>query len=183
MQFTPIQTDRLTLRPCTASDIPGLVPLIGTHDVAVTTLRIPHPYTEADARDYLKMAEDQLATGRGLHLGVFLRDTGAFCGGIGLTINQDHRRAELGYWIGHPYWGKGYATEAAIALVEYGFQHLGLHRIFAGHFAGNSASANVLKKIGMRHEGTERDHILKWGKFIDIEVYAVLSSDWKETHR
>ena len=177
MQFTPIQTERLSLRPCTASDIPALVPLIGAREVAVTTLRIPHPYSEADARDFLQMAEDHLASGRGLQLGIFLRDTGALCGGSGLTINQDHRRAELGYWIGHPYWGKGYATEAAKALVDYGFLTLGLYRIFAGHFAGNTASGNVLRKIGMRHEGTERGHILKWGEFLDLELYGMLASD------
>lgn len=183
MQFTPIQTARLTLRPFTVSDIPELVPLIGAHEVAVTTLRIPHPYSESDAHDFLKMVEDHLAEGRGLHLGIFVRDTGLLCGGIGLTIQQDHRRAELGYWLGVPYWGNGYATEAATALVDYGFRILGLHRIFAGYFAGNRASGNVLKKIGMRHEGTERGHILKWGRFIDIEVHAMLASDWQELRR
>jgi len=183
MPFTPLRTDRLMLRGYEPHDIPALLPLIGTREVATTTLRIPHPYSESDAHDFLRMAEDHLATGRGLHLGIFLRENGALCGGVGLTINNDHRRAELGYWLGVPYWGKGYATEAAKALVDYGFETLNLHRIFAGHFAGNSASANVLKKIGMRHEGIERGHILKWGDFIDIEIYGMILSDWQALRR
>ncbi len=92
-------------------------------------------------------------------------------------IESDHRHAELGYWIGVPYWGNGYATEAATAMVKYGFGTLGLHRIFAGHFTNNPASAGVLRKIGMRHEGCQRAHILKWGKFLDLEMYGMLASD------
>jgi RimJ/RimL family protein N-acetyltransferase len=63
--------------------------------------------------------------------------------------------------------------------VAYGFDTLNLHRIFASHFEGNTASAGVLKKIGMRHEGCQRDHILKWGKFLDSELYAILRSEWR----
>jgi RimJ/RimL family protein N-acetyltransferase len=96
---------------------------------------------------------------------------------VGLRVEPDHRRAELGYWIGVPYWGKGYATEAARALVQYGFETLQLHRIFASHFANNSVSAKVLRKIGMRHEGRQRGHILKWGEFLDIEMYGMVGSD------
>jgi len=78
-------------------------------------------------------------------------------------IEADHRRAELGYWIGVPYWGKGYATEAARSVVNYGFSTLELHRIFASHVPANPASGRVLTKIGMRHEGRLLGHILKWG--------------------
>jgi [ribosomal protein S5]-alanine N-acetyltransferase len=177
MEFAPLHSERLTLRPYTLWDIPRLVPLIGAREVAATTLRIPHPYGESNARDFIALVEDDLSKNRGLHLGVFLRENDALCGGAGLMIEAEHRRAELGYWIGVPHWGKGYATEAATALVKYGFEHLGLHRIFAGHFAGNSASAAVLRKIGMRHEGRQRAHILKWGEFLDLELYGMVASD------
>lgn len=177
MPFTPLQTDRLRLRGYDPSDIPALVPLIGAREVAATTLRIPHPYTEALARDFVALAEEDLATGKCLRLGIFLRDSGALCGGIGLMIEADHRHAELGYWLGVPYWGNGYATEAARAMVTYGFTVLGLHRIYASHFSSNPGSGNILKKIGMRHEGCLRAHILKWGQFIDLEMYGLLASD------
>jgi len=62
-------------------------------------------------------------------------------------------------------------------MLKYGFETLGMHRIFASHFADNPASARVLRKIGMRHEGRQRGHILKWGEFLDIEMYGTVASD------
>ena len=179
MQLLPLQTERLTLRGYESSDIPALVPLIGAREVAATTLRIPHPYTETIARDFITLAKEELATDKCLRLGVFLRESNTLCGGVGLMIEPDHRRAELGYWIGVPYWKNGYATEAAQAVVEYGFRTLGLHRIFASHVPGNPASGGVLRKIGMQHEGRVRGHILKWGEFLDLEMYGMLASDAK----
>jgi RimJ/RimL family protein N-acetyltransferase len=177
MLFTPLQTERLTLRIHALSDIPALKPLIGAREVAATTLRIPHPYTEADAQDFIAGTQEELLNRSGLRLGIVVRESGTLCGGVGLRIEPDHRRAELGYWIGVPYWGKGYATEAATAMVRYGFKTLQLHRILASHFANNVASARVLRKIGMRHEGCQRGHILKWGEFLDIEMYGMVASD------
>jgi [ribosomal protein S5]-alanine N-acetyltransferase len=177
MEFTPLQTERLTLRPYAPSDIPALVPLIGAREVAATTLRIPHPYTEAFARGFIASAEEDLSNGKGLRLGILVRETNSLCGGIGLMIEPDHRHAELGYWIGVPFWKNGYATEAARAVMNHGFTTLGLHRIFATHFRDNLASARVLTKIGMRHEGCQRAHILKWGEFLDVEMYGMLASD------
>jgi [ribosomal protein S5]-alanine N-acetyltransferase len=177
MEFTPLQTDRLTLRLHAPSDIPALMPLIGAREVAATTLRIPHPYTEADAEDFIAGTQEELLNGSGLRLGIVVRESDTLCGGVGLRIEADHHRGELGYWIGVPYWGKGYATEAARAMVEYGFETLQLHRIFASHVADNLASVRVLRKIGMRHEGRQRGHILKWGEFVDIEMYGMVASD------
>ena len=181
MLFTPLQTDRLTLRPYSLSYIPALLPLIGAREVAATTLRIPHPYTDSDARNFIAGTQESLLGGSELRLGIVWRESGALCGGVGLRIEADHRRAELGYWIGVPYWGKGYATEASRALVDYGFGTLGLRRIFASHFANNPASARVLRKIGMRHEGSLRAHVLKWGEFIDLEMYGMVGSDVERT--
>jgi len=174
MVFTPLQTVRLTLRIYALSDIPALLPLIGAPEVAATTLRIPHPYTESDAQEFIAITHEDHSSGSGLHLGIALRETGALCGGVGLRIEANHRRAELGYWIGVPYWGNGYATEAARTVVNYGFGTLGLHRIFASHFANNPASARVLRKIGMHHEGSLRAHVLKWGEFLDLEMYGMV---------
>jgi RimJ/RimL family protein N-acetyltransferase len=177
MEFTPLQTERLTLRTSALSDIPALLPLKGAREVAATTLRIPHPYTESDARDFIARTQEGLLSGSALLLAIVLRERDMLCGGVGLRIEADHRRAELGYWIGVPYWGNGYATEAAKAVLKYGFGTLELHRIFASHFADNPASARVLQKIGMRHEGRLRAHVLKWGEFLDLEMYGMLASD------
>lgn len=181
MLSLPLQTPRLTLRPYTLADIPALVPLIGAREVAATTLRIPHPYTEDLAREFIALAEKDQASGQCVRCGIILRQTGELCGGVGLQVEADHRRAELGYWIGVPYWGNGYATEAAMAMVKYGFETLELQRVFASYFPGNAASGRVLQKIGMRREGYLRAHILKWGEFMDLEMYGMLAADWKRS--
>jgi ribosomal-protein-alanine N-acetyltransferase len=183
MEFLPLQTERLTLRGYMLSDIPAMLPLISAREVAATTLRIPHPYTEAYAQDFIATAQKDIASGNCLRVAIVLRESAIFCGGIGLMIEPDHARAELGYWIGVPYWGNGYATEAARAVVNYGFGSLGLQRIFASHVTHNAASGGVLRKIGMRYEGKMRAHILKWGKFQDLEMYGMLASDAKAQPR
>ena len=92
-----------------------------------------------------------------------------------------HDSAELGYWIGVPYWGNGYATEAAREMLDYGFETLKLNRIFASHFKPNAASGRILRKLGMLHEGCQREHIRKWDQFIDSELYGMLRRDWENS--
>ncbi len=170
-----LETERLRLRSYTEADITELLPLIGTREVAATTLRIAHPYTEQDARGFLEMAKDPDK----IWLAIALRVDGRQIGGIGLRVDQQHRHAELGYWLGLPYWGKGYATEAAREMLRYGFEDLHLHRIFASHFKHNPVSGRILKKIGMRYEGCQREHLLKWGQFADSELYSILRREWE----
>lgn len=169
-----LKTSRLLLRPLTEADIADLVPLIGAREVAATTLRIPHPYEEKHAREFLASAAKE----NELRLAITLQQDGRLCGGIGLHPDLQHQHAELGYWIAVPYWRNGYATEAASAVVRHGFEQIRLNRIFATHFQGNEASGNVLRKIGMKHEGCMRQHILKWGKLIDVEFYSILREEW-----
>ena len=94
-------------------------------------------------------------------------------------MKPEHDHAELGYWIGVPYWGAGYATEGARAVMQFGFETLSLNRIFASHFSRNPASGRVLQKIGMRYEGTLRRHLKKWDEYIDLECYGVLRSEFQ----
>jgi ribosomal-protein-alanine N-acetyltransferase len=168
-----IQTHRLTLNHFCETDIPELVPLIGAPEVAANTLRIPHPYEERHAREFLA----SVAKENELRLAIRRRSDGRICGGIGLHPEMQHQRAELGYWIGVPYWGNGYATEAARAVVRHGFEQFNLNRIFASHFKDNDASGKILRKIGMKHEGCMRQAILKWGKFVDVEMYSILRAE------
>jgi len=168
-------TKRLSIRPYSDADIPELLPLIGTREVAATTLRIAHPYTEQDARAFLELSKEP---GK-MWLAITLLADERQIGGIGLRIEDQHRHAELGYWLGVSYWGQGYATEAAQAMLRYGFQDLKLHRIFATHFKHNPASGSILKKIGMSYEGCQRGHLLKWGQFVDSEMYGLLRHEWE----
>lgn len=165
-----LETGRLRIRPYSQADIPELLPLIGSHEVAATTLRIAHPYTEQDARAFLELVKEPDK----LWLAITLRADGRQIGGIGLRLERQHQHAELGYWLGVPYWGRGYATEAAREVLRYGFEDLGLHRIFASHFKHNPASGTILKKLGMRYEGCQREHLRKWDQFVDSELYGIL---------
>lgn len=162
------------MRAYREADIPELVPLIGTREVAATTGRIPHPYTVEDAREFLST----IASDGEVRFALTLRESGRLIGGIGLRIVEPLQHAELGYWLGVPYWGKGYGTEAAREMLRYGFEVLKLHRIWATHFTSNPASGRILKKIGMRHEGCQRQHFRKWDQFVDLELYGILRDEW-----
>ena len=176
-----LETARLRLRPYCDEDIAELLPLIGTREVAATTLRIAHPYTEQDARDFLLLAQEPgkvwlAITLRGSESQIDRRQIG----GIGLRIDSSHQHAELGYWLGVQYWGQGYATEAAREMLRYGFEDLGLHRIYASHFKQNPASGNILRKLGMQYEGCQREHLRKWDQFVDSELYGILRREWQQ---
>jgi RimJ/RimL family protein N-acetyltransferase len=170
-----LETARLKLRPYSESDIADLLPLIGTREVAATTLRIAHPYTEQDARSFLALTEQPDK----IWLAITLRSDARQIGGVGLRVDDEHQHAELGYWLGVSHWGQGYATEAATEMLRYGFESLKLHRIFASHFGHNPASGRILAKLGMRHEGCQREHIRKWDKFVDSELYGILRHEWE----
>jgi RimJ/RimL family protein N-acetyltransferase len=173
MKSTLIETPRLQLSTLSEADIQELVPLIGAREVAANTLRIPHPYEEKHAREFLASVTKE----NELRLGIRLGNDGRLCGGIGLHPDAQHNHAELGYWIGVPYWGNGYATEAGQAVVRYGFEQIKLNRIFAHHFKHNPASGKVLRKLGMKYEGCMRQHVLKWGQFVDLELYSILREE------
>lgn len=170
-----LETPRLHLRAYTETDIPELPPLIGAREVVATALRIPHPYSEADARRFVASIQNDDE----IRLGIRLRSDGRLVGGVGLRLSPQQKNAELGYWIGAPHSGKGYATEVAQEMLRHGFRDARLHRFSALHFKDNVASARVLRKPGMRYEGCQREHVCKWGQFIDSELFGVLRSEWE----
>ncbi len=174
-----LHTRRLTLRPFTLADAADVQRLASAYEVASPTASIPHPYEDGMAEAWINTHPAHLADGTGITYAITLAKTGELCGAIGLVLAAKHLRAELGYWIGTPYWGQGYCTEAALALCDLGFRDLKLHRIRALHMTRNPASGRVMQKIGMRHEGTLREHELKWGVFETMECYAILRSEWE----
>ncbi|MFB2839709.1 GNAT family N-acetyltransferase [Floridanema evergladense] len=178
-QQPTIHTERLVLRPFQLTDAPEVQRLAGDRVIASFTLSIPHPYEDGMAEDWIKTHPKNLAEGKEVVFAIAFPETNMLCGTIGLAINREHNRAELGYWIGKPFWGNGYCTEAALAVVKYGFESLGLHRIHSAHFSSNPASGRVMQKIGMRYEGCLRQHILKWGNFEYLVKYGILKNEWK----
>ena len=112
-----------------------------------------------------------------MRLAITDAESGELMGASVLKLALEHHKAEVGYWVGKPFWGRGIASEAAAELVRYAFDTMGLHRVFAFCITGNRASSRVLEKAGMRYEGTNRDDICKWGEFFDVEMYGLLRSD------
>jgi RimJ/RimL family protein N-acetyltransferase len=174
-----LHTGRLVLRPFTLADAADVQRLAGAREIADTTLHIPYPYTDGMAEAWISTHEPSFNNGASVTFAIVLQDGNVLCGAIGISIDYDNAHAELGYWLGVPYWGQGYGTEAAQALLRYGFQELGLHRIHANHFGRNPASGRVMQKIGMRYEGCLRQHARKWDAFEDIVQYGILRSEWQ----
>jgi RimJ/RimL family protein N-acetyltransferase len=130
----------------------------------------PHPYTETDAEAWIRQAREQKPETQ-----FAIASSLEAIGGIGLHLQQDvyRRSAEVGYWLGEPFWGKGIATKALRALTEYAFTQFDLARLFATVFEWNPASARVLEKAGYRCEGCLRKAVTKDGKTIDEFLYSI----------
>ena len=172
-----LRTARLVLRPLDGRDADALLALAGAFEIADTTATIPHPYLPEHARMFLALDAAERAAGGAARFAV-RHDGGELVGVAGLhRIDRDQLSAELGYWIGVPWWGRGYATEAAAAVVRHGFDELGLHKIHAHYLARNPASGKVLERIGMRREGLLREEVRKWDRYEDVVVCGVIRSD------
>ena len=176
--FPTLTTDRLILRPFRLADAPDVQRLAGAREIAENTLMIPHPYPDGAAAEWIALHQKLFDEEKEVVLAITVRESGELAGTIGLMLKLLHDKAEIGYWIGMPYWGRGYATEAARAIVKYGFEEWSLHRVEALHFTRNPGSGRVLQKLGMRHEGTARGDIKKWGEYVDTALYGVLRDEW-----
>jgi len=172
-----LQTERLLLRPFTLVDAAEVQRMAGDYDVASVTGNIPHPYEDGMAEAWINTQQPNYEAGTQATFAITSRSEGILIGAIGLIVNLQHQRAEMGYWVGKEHWNKGYCTEAASVVVRFGFEQLNLRRIEATHLARNPASGRVMQKIGMRQEGYFRQHIFKWGVFEDLVIYGLLPSD------
>lgn len=174
----PIQTERLRLRLFQMTDAPTVQQLAGDYDVAKMTLTIPHPYPDG-------VAERWIAThGEGIRRGTLIefaitRHDGTLIGAISLAIRRHSNWGEMGYWVGKPYWNQGYCTEAAKAVIQLGFDHLGLNRIQARHMTVNPASGRVMQKCGMTYEGTLRQAAYREPDYHDLALYSILRSEYE----
>ena len=140
-----ITTRRLLLRPLRDSDAPELARLGGDWDVACMTARIPYPYSEELAREWMQsLAPDEFVR--------VIEHQGALIGAVGYVAGPD-ASAEIGYWIGKPWWGQGFATEAASALVRHCFTVGRFKQLTCCHFEDNPGSRRVIKKLGFSAAG------------------------------
>jgi RimJ/RimL family protein N-acetyltransferase len=173
-----IRTARLVLGSFEARDAEELQRLAGTREIADTTLAIPHPYEMDHALAWIGNQRKEAARGRATNFAIRLLTGSRLIGCAGLRdIDQEHLQAELGFWIGREWWGQGYASEAAAAVISYGFEALGLNRICAHHMTRNPPAGQVLQHIGMQREGLLRQRVRKWGAYEDVILYAILRDD------
>ena len=177
--FPTLDTARLRLRELAAADIPQIVALLAEPAIAEMTLSIPYPYQTADAAGWLDSAGQGFANCAQYVFAVEQRATGAFMGGIGLTLRPRFDRAEAGYWLGRPFWGQGFATEALRALLGFGFDALALRKIVATHLTKNPASGRVMQKAGMRWEAAMPQHVKRDGQYHDLIQYQLLRTDYQ----
>jgi len=174
----PLQTDRLILRDFVAGDWRAAHTYAA--DPEVVRYMEWGPNDEAMSRAFIErvVALQRAEPRRDFELAITLRADDELIGGCGFHISDPQNRAGwLGYILARQHWGQGYATEAARALLRFGFEHFGLHRIWATCDPRNAASAHVLEKIGMRREGHLRENKLQRGSWRDSYLYAILEHE------
>jgi len=166
-------TERLVMRPPHADDIPELSMLANNRRVAEMLSRMPHPYGEAEARSFLAMSGQKRAAG--CVYALTLADSGTFIGCAGL--NGTDRGLELGYWIGEPYWKRGFATEAAHALVDLAFRATQINVLHVSCRVINPASRRVIHKCGFQYAGQGMLNSIVAGQ-VPVERYRLDRKTW-----
>jgi ribosomal-protein-alanine N-acetyltransferase len=176
-----LETERLVLRLLKLEDAERVEELASDYDVAKTTLTIPHPYPKGSSKQFISSMVDAEKEGKIVIFAVINKEDKRLIGIINISNNKTHERGELAYWIGKPFWGKGFGTEAANAILKLGFEELHLNRIFAAAFTNNPGSWRIMEKIGMKYEGTLKQHVVKWGEYKDLTYYGILADEFFES--
>ena len=176
-------TPRLLLRKLQIEDIPFLVKYANSKAVSNNVLNIPHPYTEEDAVFWLNLVWQGFKSRERFVFAVVLKESGELVGAIGLHPNAKHNGAEMGYWLGQPFWGKGIMTEAVSAVLKFGFEEVKLHKIYATHFTDNPASGKVMVKNGMIKEGELKDQYKVGEVYKSVLQYRLLKEEYEEYQR
>lgn len=178
--FPELLTNRLLLRKLQVADVSSLVKYANNKAVSGNVLNIPHPYTEDDAICWLNFVREGFKTGERFVFAIVLKESDEFIGAVGLHRNGKHNGAEMGYWLGESFWNKGYATEAARAVLKFGFEELNLHKIYATHFTDNIASGKVMLRNGMIKEGEWKEHYKIGDAYKSVIQYRLLKSEYEE---
>ena len=177
--FMPtLETPRLRLRKLTIRDAQDIFDYSQDAQVARYVLWDAQRNL-SEARGYIRYMLRKYRMGDPASWGIEWKENGRIIGTIGfMWIQKENAAAEVGYSLSRGYWNRGIMTEALEAVLRHGFRTMNLNRIEAQHELPNTASGAVMRKCGMRHEGTLRQRLMNKGKFVDVELYAILRSDY-----
>ena len=150
-----LETARLRLRSLREDDLADLVTQIDNWDVARWVSTVPHPYNQANGREWIEFVRQDHANGRPRRFGIALKETDRLISGVGLDGSTGDASDEpsIGYWLGQTHWGNGYAREAVAAVIDFGFRTLNLMTIRAYTDPSNAASQKVLLHCGLKNVG------------------------------
>ena len=172
-----LETERLRLSPFTAADEHAVFALASDPAVA-RFVRFEAHRDIAETRAFLELVLEHYRRGDPFAWAIILREDERLIGSCGFVSQAPERHAaEIGYWLGKAYWGKGYAVEAARALMRFGFEQMHLERVEAKCFVENRAGQRVIEKLGMRYEGTDRSEMIK-GEYPELNLYSVVRREW-----
>jgi RimJ/RimL family protein N-acetyltransferase len=174
---SPLQvSDRLVLRTPHEDDIDALAHLANNAKIAAMVSRMPHPYTVNDAANFVRRANEG-EIGKRVYA-ITLADNGAFLGACGLEPQHDLAVLELGYWLGEPYWNRGYATEAAHLLIDMGFRDFDIDCIDVRCRVVNIASRRVIQKCGFQFQGNGMSPSMALQGWVAVEWYRLDRKTW-----
>lgn len=173
-----LKTSRLVLRPFTVADAGAVLACANDAEWVRYLVNIPHPFTKKDAEAFVERFSDPIAWDDLPMFAVTLEDK--VIGEVYLNaLDRANERAELGYSLGRKYWGKGFATEAISAVVDWAFRTYNLHKLYATCDPRNLRSMRVLDKLGMLREGLLTHHLRWHDEYRDVAYYGLLRSDWE----
>lgn len=175
---TVLETERLRLRIPNVNDIPLIVRYANDKAVADNILNIRLPYTQADAETWLNFSLAGIPSRERFVFAITEKDSPDFAGVIALHISREHLTAQLAYWLGSPFRGKGYIAEAATELIRFGFTEEILGKIYATCFTGNTASVKILEGLGMIREGELKDHYIVNGIPKNVYQYRLTREEY-----
>lgn len=183
LSLPELETARLFLRPVTQDDTPLIRQEASHIEISDTMISIPHPYPEGEAERYVSHRLSEMEQGRAAAFVMEAKPNHHFTGMIEIRdIDLEHAQAELSFWLSVASRGEGYMSEAIERVVRFGFENLGLNRLYAHHMVRNPASGRALMKNGFLVEGVLRQRVKKWGVFEDVVLLALLREDWEKAH-
>ncbi|HAS6746125.1 TPA: GNAT family N-acetyltransferase [Vibrio parahaemolyticus] len=163
-----IESNRLILRPFSLAEAKRVAELAGDKQISEMTANIPYPYSVSDAESWIRTHEALFLSGKGVVYAIVLKDTSEVVGAISFP-KLENGLGILGYWLGVPYWGRGYATEASKSLISYAKKHYGLTKLQVMHLVGNERSRSVITKLGVKYVGDQVNRMQ--GKDREVSVY------------